>query len=118
MWYWRRMEKIGWTDRVKNEEVLQTVEEDRNILHTIKRKKVKRIGEILRLNCFLKHAIEEKIKERIEVTGRRGRRCKRLLDDLKEKTEYCKLKGKAPEGTLRRTGFGSGYVPVEIQTMS
>ena len=41
MWYWRRMEKIGWTDRVKNKEVLQRVEEDRNILHTIKRKKVK-----------------------------------------------------------------------------
>jgi hypothetical protein len=40
MWFWRRMEKISWTDRVKNKEVLQRVEEDRTILHTIKGKKV------------------------------------------------------------------------------
>jgi hypothetical protein len=37
MWYWRRVEKIGWTDRVRNEEALHGVEE-RNILHTIKRR--------------------------------------------------------------------------------
>ena len=35
-WCWRRMEKISWTDHVRNEGVLQRVEEDRNILHTIK----------------------------------------------------------------------------------
>jgi hypothetical protein len=64
----------------------------------------------LRLNCLLKHAIEGKIKERIKVTGRRGRRCKQMLDDLKEKREYCKLKGKAPERTLWRNGFGRGYL--------
>jgi hypothetical protein len=33
------MEKIGWTDHVRNEEVLQKVKEDRNILQTIRRKK-------------------------------------------------------------------------------
>jgi len=38
----------------------------------------------LRRNCFLKHVIEEKIEGSIEVTGRRGRRRKQLLDDLKE----------------------------------
>jgi hypothetical protein len=32
------MEKIRWTDRVKNEEVAQTVKEDRNMLQTIKKK--------------------------------------------------------------------------------
>jgi hypothetical protein len=32
------MERISWTDRAKNEEVLQRVEEDRNILERIKRK--------------------------------------------------------------------------------
>jgi DNA phosphorothioation-dependent restriction protein DptG len=37
MWCWRRMEKISWTDRVRNEEVLQGVKEERNILHTIKK---------------------------------------------------------------------------------
>jgi hypothetical protein len=35
MWCWRRMERISWTDRARNEE-LQTVKEDRNILQTIK----------------------------------------------------------------------------------
>jgi hypothetical protein len=35
MWCWRRME-ISWTDRVRNEEVLHNVKEERNILHTIK----------------------------------------------------------------------------------
>jgi hypothetical protein len=39
MWCWRRMEKISWTDRVRNEEVLHRVNEERNILHTIKKKK-------------------------------------------------------------------------------
>jgi hypothetical protein len=39
MWCWRRMEKISWTDRVRNEEVLHRVKEERNILTTIKRRK-------------------------------------------------------------------------------
>jgi hypothetical protein len=33
MWYWRKMEKISWTGRVRNEEVLHTVKEERNLLH-------------------------------------------------------------------------------------
>ena len=41
------MEKIIWTDRVRNEEVLRTVKEERNILQTLKRKKSKCIGHIL-----------------------------------------------------------------------
>jgi hypothetical protein len=32
MWCWRRMEKISWTDHVRNEEVLLRVNEHRNIL--------------------------------------------------------------------------------------
>jgi hypothetical protein len=38
MWCWRRMEKISWTDRVRNEEVLHRVKEEINILHTIQRR--------------------------------------------------------------------------------
>jgi len=33
MWCWRRMEKISWTDHVRNEEVLIRVNEQRNTLH-------------------------------------------------------------------------------------
>jgi hypothetical protein len=85
MWCWRRMEKISWTDRVRNEEVLHRVKEERNILHTIKRRKANWIGHILSTNCLLKHVIEGKLEGRIEITEQRGKRSKQLLDDLKEK---------------------------------
>jgi hypothetical protein len=70
---------------VRNEDVLHTVKEERNILHTLKRRKANWIGHILRRNCLLKHVIEGKIEGSIEMTGRRGRRRKQLLDDLMEK---------------------------------
>jgi hypothetical protein len=116
MWCWRRMEKISWTDRVRNEEVLHRVKEERNILHTIKRRKANLIGHILRRNCLLKHVIEGKLEGRIEMTGRRGRRRKQLLDGLKEKGRYWKLKEEALDRILWRTRFGRGYGPVVRQT--
>jgi hypothetical protein len=100
MWCWRRMEKIIWTDRVRNEEVLHRVKEERNILHTIKRRKANWIGHILRRNCLLKHVIERMLEGRIEMKGTQGRRCKQLLDDLKEKRSYWKLKVEALDRTL------------------
>jgi hypothetical protein len=54
------MERISWTDRVRNE-VLQRVKEGRNILHTIKRSKANWIGRILRMNCLLKRITEGKM---------------------------------------------------------
>jgi len=42
------------------------------------------IGHILRRNCLLQRITEGKIQEEIEVTGRQGRRRRKLLDDLKE----------------------------------
>jgi hypothetical protein len=98
------LEKISWTDRVKNEDVLHRAKEERNILHTIKRRKTNWIGHILRSNCLLKHVIEG----RINVTGRRGRRRKQLLDDLKETRGYRKLKEEALDRTLWGTCFGRG----------
>jgi hypothetical protein len=53
---------------MRNEEVLQRVEEERNILHTTKRIKANPIGYILRRNCLLKHVTERKTEERTEVT--------------------------------------------------
>ena len=115
-WCRRRME-ISWTDRVRNEEVLHRVKEERNILHTIKRKKANWIGHILRRNCLLKHVIEEKLEGRIEMTGRRGRRRNQLLDDLKEKRRYWKLKEESLDRTQWGTRFGRGYGPVVRQTI-
>jgi hypothetical protein len=74
------------------------------------------IGHILRRNCLLKHVIEGKLEGRIEMTGRRGRRSKQLLDDLKEKKRYWKLKEEALDRTLWRTRFGRAYGPVVRQT--
>jgi hypothetical protein len=49
------------------------------------RKDTNWIGHILRRNHLLQHIIEEKIEHMLAVTGRRGRRRKQLLDDLKTK---------------------------------
>jgi hypothetical protein len=41
-------------------EVLLRVKEERNIQHSVKRKKAEWVGHILRRNCLLKHGIERK----------------------------------------------------------
>ena len=61
------MEKISWTDHVRNEEVLLRVNEQRNILHEIRKRNANGIGHILRRNCLLKQVIEGKIKGEMEV---------------------------------------------------
>jgi len=63
MWCWRRMEKISWSDHVRNEEVLLGVKEHRNILYEISKRKANWIGHILRRNCLLQRVIEGEIKE-------------------------------------------------------
>jgi hypothetical protein len=57
------MEKISWTDRVRNEEVLHRVNEERNIIHRVQRRKANWIGHILRIKCLIKHIIEGKVGE-------------------------------------------------------
>ena len=93
------MEKVSCTDLVRSEEVLQRVEEKKNILQPTKRRKANWIGHILCRNCLLKRVIKVKIAGRIEVTGRRGRRRKQLLGDLMEKRGYWKLTLGKREGT-------------------
>jgi hypothetical protein len=109
------MERISWTDRVRNEGVLHRVKE-RNVLQTIKRRKANCIGQICRRNCLLKHVLKGKVQGRIEMTGRRGRIRKQQLDDLKEKRRYWKLKEEALDRTMWRTRFGRGYGTVLRQT--
>jgi hypothetical protein len=87
--------------------VLHGVKKESNILHTIKTRKANCIGHILRQNFLLKHVIEGNI----DVTGRRGRRRKQLLDDINEMRGYRKLKEEALDHTLRRTQIGRGYGP-------
>jgi len=110
------MENISWTDHVRNEDVLLRVKEQRNILHEIRKRKANWIGHILRTNCLLQRVIEGKIKVGIEVTGRRGRRRRKLLDDLKERGGYSHLKEEALDCTVWRAGLGKGFGPVVRQT--
>jgi hypothetical protein len=77
------MEKIIWTNHVRNEEVLLRVKEQRNILHGISKRKANWIGHILHRNCLLPQVVEGKINGGIEVTERRGRRRRKPLDELK-----------------------------------
>ena len=101
------MEKISWTDRVRNEKVLHRVKEERNILRTTKRRKANWIGHVLRRKCLVKHIIEGNIGA-IQVTGRQGRKYQQLLDDLKETIENWKLEEEALDRALWRTRFGRG----------
>jgi hypothetical protein len=102
---------------VRNEEVLLRVQEQRNILHEIRKRKANWIGHILRINCLLQRVIEGKIQGGIEVIGRRGRRRRKLLDDLKERRGYSHLKEEALDRTMWRARFGKGFEPVVRQTI-
>jgi len=109
------MERISWTDHVRNEEILLWVKEQWNILHEIRKRKANWIGHILCRNCFLKQVIERKTKGEMEVTRRRGRRRKKLLDDLKDRRGYSHLKEEALDRTMWRNRFGGGFGPVVRQ---
>jgi hypothetical protein len=110
------MEKISWTDHVRNEYVLLRVKEKRNILHEIRKRKANCIGHILRRNFILQWVIEGKIQGRTEMTGRQGIRRRQLLDDLKERRRYSHLKEEALDCTIWRARFGRGFGPVVRQT--
>jgi hypothetical protein len=114
MWCRRRVEEINWTDHVRNEKVLLRVKEQRNIL----KRKTNWIGHILRRNCPQQRVTEGKIQGRIEVTGRRGRRRKKLLYDLKERRGYSHLKEEALDRTMWKALFGRGFGPVARQTIN
>jgi hypothetical protein len=105
MWRWRRMEN-SWTDRARNEVLYRA--KDRNILHTIKRRKANSIGHIWRRNCLLKHVLEGRI-ETTQMTGRRGRRHEQLLDDLKETGGYRTLKNEALDRSVEELWKKTDY---------
>jgi hypothetical protein len=110
------MEKISWTDRVRNEDVLLGVKEQRNILHEIRKRKANWIGHILCRNCLLQRVAEGKIQGEMKVTGRQGRRRRKLLDDLKERRGYSHMKEEALDRTMWRARFGRDFGPVVRQT--
>ena len=57
MWCWRRMEKIKWSEKVTNEQVLEGIGEKRILLNDILHRKANWIGHIVRKNWVLRDAI-------------------------------------------------------------
>ena len=96
---------------MRNEEVLLTVNEQRNILHEIRKRKANWIGHILRRNCLLKQVIEGKLKGEMEGIRRR----KKLLDNLKDRRGLSHLKEEALDRTIWGNRFGGGFEPVVRQ---
>jgi hypothetical protein len=93
-----------------------SVKEQRNILHEIIKRKANWIGHILCRNCLLQQVIEGKIKGGIGMTGIRGRRRRRLLDDLNERIGYSRVKEEALDRTVWTARFRRGFGPVVRQT--
>ena len=103
MWRWRRMEKIRWSEKVTNEQVLDRIGEKRTLLNNIVRRKANWIGHILRRNCLLHDAIEGQMKE---VKGI-GRRRTQLLDDLRNIRRYWEPKEEAGSKKMETTIYQS-----------
>jgi len=85
--------------------------EERKVLRTINRRAVTSIGHILRRKCLLKHVLAGRVEGRLEVIGRRGRRLKQLLDDLKKRKGHRKLKEEVVDRTVWKTDFAGGCGP-------
>jgi hypothetical protein len=60
MWCWERVKKTIWIDSVKK--ISQRVQKERYFLSTARRRKANWIGQIMRINCLLKHVVKEKNK--------------------------------------------------------
>jgi hypothetical protein len=96
---------------VRTEGVRSREEKKTNIQHTIKRRLHELVTFFLR-NCLLKHVIEGKT----EMTGRRVKGRKQLLNDLQQTKGYWNLKEEALHHTVWGTRFGKGYGPLVRQT--
>ena len=93
MWLWRRMEGIKWTEKVRNEEVMRRVGEQRTLLETIRKRKRNWLGHILRRDCLQRRVMEGKIE------GKRGRGRIKLgmISDMKRGRTYQEMKEDAQD---------------------
>ena len=68
LWFYRRMLRISWTDRITNEEVLGRVNQQRTLLRVIRKRQMEFLGHVIR---------REKITGMIEGRRSRGRQRKK-----------------------------------------
>uniref|UniRef100_A0A8D8UAM4 Craniofacial development protein 2 n=1 Tax=Cacopsylla melanoneura TaxID=428564 RepID=A0A8D8UAM4_9HEMI len=93
MWLWRRIENIKWSDKIRNEEVLRRVGEERRILETIRGRKSSWIGHILRRDCLQRRIMEGSIEGRRS----RGRKKFGMLTDILKGRSYEEMKANAQD---------------------
>ena len=99
------MEKIKWSEKVTNEQVIERIGEKRALINNILRRKVNWIGHILRRNCLLHDVIEGQMTE-VSGVGCRGRRRRiQILDDLRNRRRYWELKEKTEDGKRCKVQF-------------
>ena len=77
------MEKIKWSEKVTNGQLLERIGEKRTLLNNILRRKANWIVHSLRRNCLFCNAIEGQMTE-VKGVGRRTQ----LLDDLRNRRRY------------------------------
>ena len=95
------MEKINWSEKVTDEQVLDRIGEKITLINNILRRKDNWIGHILRRNWLLHDAIDGQITE-VKVVGRRRTQ---LLDDFRNRRRYWELKEEAEDRKRWRRQF-------------
>jgi hypothetical protein len=100
-----------WRDLVINKDVTQNGGGEKYPTYN-KMEESNWTGHILHRSCLIKNVTEGNVEGRIEVTERRVRRCKELLDDLKKRRRYFKLKKEALDRIPCRPRFAVVCGPV------
>jgi len=92
MWIWRKMLKISWTQKNFNQQVLNSIQEERTLRDNIHQRKHK---WLVRHDGLLHTILEGRIE------GKRGRRRKRqqIIDDITGKKNYVIMKRTAEDQT-------------------
>ncbi|KAJ4439738.1 hypothetical protein ANN_07866 [Periplaneta americana] len=96
IYIWRRIERVKWTDKIRNEVVLKRVGEERMMLKLSRKRKRNWLGLWLRRNYLLKDALEGMMNGR-KV---RGRRRHQMIDGIKIYGSYEEKKRKAENGKI------------------
>lgn len=86
MWIYRRILKIPWTAHIPNQEVLRRMNLDRQLLNTVKARKIAYLGHIMRNDKY--KFLQTIIKGKIEGKRARGRREISWLKNIQQWTGY------------------------------
>lgn len=84
MWIHRRMLRVSWTDMLTNEEVLRRARTERQLLTTIKCRKISYLGHVLRGEKY--HLLQLILKGKIEGKRGVGRRQMSWLRNIRQWT--------------------------------